>query len=295
MSNSSCCTVRGKVHRIVVLILFAATAAPPTLAQIKQSPPSRSALCKREISLDMIQQQIGQTRTFSDSVQRVTVLIRAAEVLWPHEQKKARETFTEAFQVATQLEKENDPKRPKAEILILQVADQRYVVLRAVARKDSAWAKELASQILKTSDSEATSTASPAENAVHATRILLAANNLIATDFNAALDLGRVSLNYSASAFLTFFLYRVAVSSQQAADQLYAEALTRYADKPLREMLYLQAYPFAWSSMQNTASSTFHEPPANFVPNKALQRQLVQIMVRRTQQALVTPLDPGDN
>src|SRR6185369_12528205 len=70
---------------------------------------------------------------------------------------------------------------------------------------------------------------------------------------------------------------------------------TTYRDKPLREFLYLQAYPFAWRETLNTPVFTFHDQiPAKFVPNQTLQRRFVQAMLSRAQQALETPLEQGD-
>jgi hypothetical protein len=124
--------------------------------------------------------------------------------------------------------------------------------------------------------------------------LLDSAHKLIASDINAALDLARTSLNYPASFLLTRFLYRLSEVNQQAADQFYAEALAAYSDKPMREFLYLQAYPFAWNDTVNTPVFAFHEAPSKFVTNQSLQRQFMQVMLRRAQQALETPLDDGD-
>jgi hypothetical protein len=40
-------------------------------------------------------------------------------------------------------------KRPRSLVMRMQVADQRHVVIRAVPKRDSAWAKELTRQMLK--------------------------------------------------------------------------------------------------------------------------------------------------
>jgi len=117
---------------------------------------------------------------------------------------------------------------------------------------------------------------------------------MIATDVNAALDLAKVSLNYPASSWLTRFLYRLAELNQQSADQFYAQALGVYGDKPLREFLYLQAYPFAWRETRNTPVFSFDEVPVNFVTNQSLQRQFMQVLLRRAQQALEGPVDESD-
>jgi hypothetical protein len=132
------------------------------------------------------------------------------------------------------------------------------------------------------------------ESVLGGSRLLESAQTLITTDFNAALDLARLSLNYPASFLLTRFLYSVAEVNQQAADQFYALALAAYGDKPLREFLYLQAYPFGWRETVNTPVFSYHEVPAKFIINQSLQRQFVQALLRRSQQALETPVDESD-
>jgi hypothetical protein len=243
----------------------------------------------------LIRQQLSLTKAFNDTVQRVAVLVRAADLLWPYEQDKARAVFTEAFELATASEKENEPKGPRSLLQRMQIPDQRYVVIRAVAKRDSAWAKELTSQMLKTlNDGEVSSTRSSFEDVLTAQRLLDSANKLIPTDINAAFALAGASLNYPASSWLTRYLYELAEVNQQAADQFYAQALAVYGDRPMREFLYLQAYPFAWRETLNTPIFSYYQVPPNFVPNQSLQRQFVQVLLRRAQQSLEAPSAEGD-
>jgi hypothetical protein len=217
-------------------------------------------------------------------------------MLWPYEQERARAVFSEAFELATENEQENEQKGPRSLILRLQIPDQRYVVIRAVTKRDPAWAKELTQQMLKrdTEAREATSTRNSFNDLLTAERLLDSAKQMIATDIKAAFDLARASLNYPASGALTRFLYRLAEVNQPAADQFYAQALAIYRDKPLREFLYLQAYPFAWRETVNTPTFDSYVVPANFVTTQSLQRQFVQVLLRRAHQVLETPLDQGD-
>lgn len=244
----------------------------------------------------MIKQQADLTKTFNDPVRRIAVLLRAAELLWPYEQDKARAVFTEAFDLAGETEKENERKNSRSLLLRLRVPDQRFVVVRAVARKDAVWAKDLTQQILKaSSDGETPSSSrSSFESSVIAARLLDSATKMIATDVNAAFDLARVSFNYPAGSWLTQFLYKLAEVNQQAADQFYAQALGVYGDRPMREFLYLQAYPFAWRETNNTPVFSFYQVPAKFVTNQSLQRRFVQVLLRRAQQAVEGPVDEGD-
>jgi tetratricopeptide (TPR) repeat protein len=265
-------------------------------AQSKPAGSGKSPLCNRDNAVEMIKQQIDITKAFKDPVQRLAVLIRAADMLWPYEQERARAVFSEAFELATENEQENEQKGPRSLILRLQIPDQRYVVIRAVTKRDPAWAKELTQQMLKrdTEAREATSTRNSFNDLLTAERLLDSAKQMIATDIKAAFDLARASLNYPASGALTRFLYRLAEVNQPAADQFYAQALAIYRDKPLREFLYLQAYPFAWRETVNTPTFDSYVVPANFVTTQSLQRQFVQVLLRRAHQVLETPLDQGD-
>jgi len=96
--------------RLAVVLSLAAFVLPLGLtveAQKTAQPNNKSVLCNKQNSLDTINQQILSTRTFDNAVQRIAVLIRAADLLWPHQNEKARAAFTEAFDLATQNYKEN--------------------------------------------------------------------------------------------------------------------------------------------------------------------------------------------
>lgn len=291
--RSRICKLRRRITIVVCCAL--ALAVLPQRAPAQSKPAAKSPLCTRDNALEMIKQQADISKTFNDPTRRITVLIRAADLFWPYQQDKARLFFTEAFDLATEKEKEVEQKGSRSIILRMQTQDQRFVVITAVAKRDSAWAKELTLQLLKTvNDSEAASSRSSFENTLSANRLLDSASKLISIDINAAYELFRASLNYPASSALTRFLYRLAEVNQSAADQFYAHALTSYADKPMGEFLYLQAYPFAWHETLNTPIFSFYAVPPNFVTNQSLQRQFVQVMLRRAQQALETQSDEAD-
>lgn len=271
-------------------------ALPQALAQSKPVGVAKSRLCSQDNAFEIIKQQVDLTRTLSNTVRRITVLVRAGDLLWPYEPDKSRAVFTEAFELATESEKENEQKDPRSDVLRMQTPDQRYVVIRAIAKRDSAWAKELTGQMLKldTHPGGATPTRDEFKDVLTAQRLLESAHQLISTDINVAFDLARASLNYPASSRLTRFIYKLAEINQQQADQFYAQALAAYADKPMRELLYLQAYPFGFRESLETPSFASYVVPTSFVANQSLQRRFVEIMLRRAQQVLEVPLDEGD-
>ncbi|PWT87560.1 MAG: hypothetical protein C5B55_14590 [Blastocatellia bacterium] len=278
---------------VILLTGFVTCSATQILAQANRS--EESPLCTRENALDTIKQQLALSKTFDDSIRRITVLIRAADLLWPYEQTKARAVFAEAFELATENEKWNAQNGSRVIILRLRVPDQRYVVIRAVAKREPKLAKQFTEQMLKSiPDTGRESARDSFESVLTSERLLDSAIKLIATDVNASMDLAAASFNYPASSALTRFLYRLSEINQKTADHFYGQALAVYGDKPMKELLYLQAYPFAWSNTLNTPIFSFYVVPPNFVTNQTLQRQFIQVLLQRAQQALETPLAESD-
>src|SRR5688500_19616425 len=78
-----------KMKHLVLLVSLVLCLAStiPVAAQKKPAVPT-SALCTRDNAVDTTKQQLLLTRTFDNLVQRITVLLRAADLLWPHEQDR---------------------------------------------------------------------------------------------------------------------------------------------------------------------------------------------------------------
>ena len=176
-------------------------------------------------------------------------------------------------------------------MLLMATDDQRYAVIRAVAKRDYAWAKKLTEQLLKLDleRSEQASTSDSLSDLLTGQRLLEMAMQLMSTDLKPALDLARASLNYPATVELSRFYYQLAEQNQQAADQFYYQALMVYADRPMREFLYLQAYPFGFRESGETPIFGFYVVPPSFVTNNSVQRRFVETLLRRARQALEAP------
>ena len=125
-------------------------------AQSKSSRLGESPLCTRDNALETIKQQISLVKTLGFPGQRITVLVRGADLLWEYDEDRARKVLTEAFELATVFEKEVEEQGPRTLILRMKYPDQRYVVIRAVAKRDPRWAKELTRQMLRLSDASPT-------------------------------------------------------------------------------------------------------------------------------------------
>src|SRR5690349_11828835 len=194
---------------ICVLLL----AAHPILAQT-----SKPSLCSRENAVETIHQQIDLTKTFDNNMRRIAVLIRAADLLWPFEQDKARTTFSDAFGLAVQHEKEklDQSKGVQSSALLMETPDQRFVVIRTIAKRDAALAKKLMTQIVK-GDLPAQAprqTTDSTNDVLIAQRLLATATQMISVDPTTALEFARASLRYPASFMLARFLYALAAVNQ---------------------------------------------------------------------------------
>ncbi|HJT64903.1 MAG TPA: hypothetical protein VJ749_00515 [Pyrinomonadaceae bacterium] len=267
------------------------------IAQKSPTANTISSLWNRDEAIQAIRQQLDDTKTFNDPVQRIAVLIRAADLLWPYEQPRARAAFNEAFDVAVQNFKEKgDAPRREGVSRLVETPDQRFIVVQAIARRDPGWAKKLTEDMLKKDAPEGQHAARNTEADVRtATKILNAASLLLSSDSNAAIDFARVSFNYPASLQLTRFLYSLAQINQKASDELYQQALAVYGDKPLGEFLYLSAYPFGADEAGDMPYFGQYSVPATFGQNPSLQRLFIQVLLQRAQQALQLRVDEGDN
>lgn len=88
----------------------------PVFAQTEANQTLKLSLCSRENAVESIREQIDLTKTFNDTMQRVGILIRSADLLWPVRKDKARTTFNEAFEPAQQYEKEK-LEQPKGAVI----------------------------------------------------------------------------------------------------------------------------------------------------------------------------------
>lgn len=86
--------------KVLLTILFGLSSS--VLAQSMRQPTVKSALCTQESAVHMINQQIVAAKTLENSVQRITLLVRAADLLWSYQPEKSRATFADAFELAKQ-------------------------------------------------------------------------------------------------------------------------------------------------------------------------------------------------
>ena len=283
------------VFAICGLILVPRASSP---AQEKGRPPAPPpSSCTRDRALDLIRQQIDATKTFDNAVQRISVMIRAADLLWPYQQNKARAVFKESLELAQQNFKETgDKDRKEGAFAVAQVPDQRYTVINAIAKRDLAWARELTEQLLKDEQQQAEDKTAGDVRAEARTneKLLGIALALLSSDQTAALNFAARSLRYPPTLYLPLFLYQLAPLNRAAADQFYQEALNAYAGAPMERFLYLSSYPFANDrEVGDMPGYTVYRIPEGFTPNPALQRLFVGNLLRRVEQFVENPSEPA--
>ena len=225
-------------------------------------------------------------------VKRIAVLIRAADLLWPIQENRARAVFSEAYDLAQENYKEKGDRPRNEGNLIVQVPDQRYTVISAIARRDADWARKLSDQMLQDEikEAEEKTTKDAGQDVRTAEKLLSTAQSLLSSDQNAALNFAKSSLHYPASMWLSIFLYKLAELNRSSADGIYQEAVAAYAGAPLERFLYLSSYPFGNDhDVGEMPMWTSYRVPKDFVPSPILQRQFLQTLLRRAQQILGSP------
>ena len=283
---------RALVSISILTILSAA-------AQVMAQNPGQSlgSTCRKNEAVDSIREQISVSKTLDDQLQRITLLIRTADLLWPLDNERSRAAFIEAFEIATEQEQTKLSKSANNLMVLFEFTDQRYVVIRAIAKRQPDWAKTLTKKVLQQDKQAAEEMAvrEPRRDVISGQKLLHSAIQLLTVDPNTSMHLAVTSLSYPANSWLTRYLYELAKVNQSEADALYQRALIAYREKPMREFLYLQAYPFAFEYGGDMPIFGFYQVPANVRPNPLLQREFAQILIARAQQALEVPLDDADN
>jgi len=275
--------------RLTLLVSLLLCLVFPINAQKK----SVSSLCTRDNALDTTKQHILLTRTFDNPVQRIAVLLRAADLLWPHDRTTSIATFMEAFDLAVQnfKEKGDEVQRTSSSqfAAAIPLPDQRFKVISALAKRDPARAQKLSEQLIHENDTrEAVDAQSQRRTA---DKLILMAHGLASTDPPAAVSFARQSFRYPATLQLPIFLYELSKSGQQLADRFYVEALDAYRMAPMDQFLYLSSYPFGNTREAGEMPGyTFYAIPEGFTPNRALQRMFIQALLLRVNSAMETPV-----
>jgi hypothetical protein len=287
------------MSRVALMLSLLVCFGPLNKVAAQKKPPANvSSLCTRDYAIDTSKQQIVFSRTLDNTVQRITVLLRAADLLWSHDQDKALAAFTEAFDLAVQDFKEHGDQTRRASekrfSAVIPLPDQRFKVITALARHDPARAQKWSEQMLQETVQD-TATASQDKTRT-AEKLLQVANQLVTTNPMAAVSFARQSLRYPASMYLTLFFYELSKANRQLADRFYTDALVAYAKSPMIQFLYLSAYPFG-NSRDAGEMPTYmqYRIPDGYAPSPALQRAFMQVLLARVEGVLGTAIEATDS
>jgi hypothetical protein len=270
---------------LVVCLCFVRTSQAQTTRTAALTVPS--ALCNRENGVSIVADQINSSKTMDETSRRIAVLIRAADVLWPYQEQRARAAFVEAMDLAIQNFRDAGEVVKQEGRLPLPQPDQRFVVITAVAKRDREWARKLADQVLQDEIKEAENkpTKDSLADSHRAGKLLDVAWSLLPENPEGAFMFARASLRYTATIQVPAFLYHLAEVNKLLADQFYQQVLQAYAESPMDQFLYLSSYPFANDREAGEMPLyTTYKVPSGFTENPVLARLFMQVLLRRAQQ-----------
>ncbi len=263
----------------VVLLPFAFVATRGQIAGVE------SPVCNAQFAQLLVQQQVMESKPVAEPVKRIKILLRSADFLWKLDQPTARSYFSEAWKMAddrfkeTGFEKKEPGEKNKGFVTVLP--DQRMEVIRAIAKRDSVWAKKLSEQMLfdyeKTKDGR---------DSFDETReidgLLFLAQQSVKTDPELTRSLVRRLMRYPLYNNWFFLFYGIAKENPSLADALYTEALQNYRNETPRRLLFLSAYPFANERVFGIDKYQIGTSlPTNPIANQALQRQFLTVFFNR--------------
>lgn len=263
--------------RAVLLLVCAVASAPVAHAQDERTSPT----CDQVRAVLLVQQQVNKAKNLNNVMSRLSIMLRAADLLWPLQRDTAHSIFAEAYNIA-----EADYRRQADEQKGARKAgafvDARLSVLQAIARHDAVWSRQLSSRLTEDAqrdDGVGDKGGDPQEAGITLLRL---AGLLLPAQKELAASLFRSSSRYPASSELPHFLYKLAGTDQALADRLYLESLSWYADAPVGQLLYLSAYPYGLSRLAGPeALSIFLQVPTGFTPSDYLQQRFLAALIQR--------------
>lgn len=223
-------------------------AAKPTAAESEAAhqQQQQQAQGRRLSALQTLVYLKNSAAEIDDAQDRVRVLLEVADALWVAEQEQSREVFQRAFENAVKYEGGLDDKQRKS----FRMALRQQVVAR-IARRDSALANRLLSaSVPKESEPKTPDEAFAKLYGLDSARgdvLVRAASDMLATDKESAVQLGRLAAVEGFTQGLRRFLVALRAKDGAAADAVFEVALqsaARRNPKELVEALFVWDYAF---------------------------------------------------
>ncbi|MEW6213408.1 MAG: hypothetical protein AB1631_34250 [Acidobacteriota bacterium] len=292
------------ICRIALSVMLALALVQSQRPAFAPGQESARHICDSERALSLVHQQVEEARSLEDVRKRIAILIRAADLLWRHQEETARNYFTRAYEAAENRFRESGDEIITEGRIQRRLEDPRFIVLQAIGRRDPAWARQLAERAAEETRREAEKKrleasvpqSGPKDQNVWQTgekiaRLALTMLTAEEKDEKAALALARTAMGHAHSVAILRFLFKLSESNQQSADQLYREAVAAYSNAFLFEELhFLAAYPFAMARLSSPrgAMAAF-TMPSSFAPRPVLQQLFLETLFRRADQILKSP------
>ncbi len=264
------------VVSVFVLFTFAPAQEP------KPTPvPEASETCNNEFAKFLVDRQVEESRSVAETDKRIRILTRSGDFMWKLDQPAARGYFTEAFKVATDRFNEKGFEKRTDKGLIITAPDYRFEVIRAIATKDGEWAKRLTEQLLKEYEKAVTDRSEMDRNR-EIDETLRIAQESVKANPDLSWYLFRRIMRQPLDFYWFWAPYVVAEKDPRFAVALYRELLANYANETPRRLLFLSAFPFGSDRPLGLDKYNFGASvPANFVPDSALQRQFIDVFLKR--------------
>jgi hypothetical protein len=277
----------------------------PKESRTKESPTKETqarVFCDPARAVSLVETQLSEAKMLGDIARRLRVMTRAADLLWPYERETAREIFRQAYDLASKDFHEHEKDEPSqglgSAFVVVRRTDQRFVVMTAIARRDPAWATQLADAVAEEMRRAAEqSSNAAAENmrrdmSDRADETLGLAQSLLTVDRDTAVTLARGSFRQPASYALMFFLFKLAETDRAAADALYMEALNAYSERTATDLAYLSVYAFALNREPAPVPvAVYYQPPKGFAPNAQQSALFLDALFRQVERAFKSAED----
>jgi len=237
--------------------------------------------CDALLTRQIVEQLASESKSVSETDSRVKILIKIADFLWFADQDSARIYFTDAFNAARERFKEKGVEKVSNKGILQIEPDYRFEVIKAVAKRDSEWAKKLTDIVVKDLE-ESIEKQSNFDSERTIGQLLGVAAETAGTNPDFTLSVSRMSMKYPLSSNWYFLLYQIASKNRLLADQIHTELLNNYRNAEVFRLLYLSAYPFGQSRIIGVDKYSFGTSiPANFQPNQTIQKQFLNVLFRK--------------
>jgi hypothetical protein len=240
--------------------------------------------CDAQMAQQLVEQQAIESKSTLESDKRINILILVAEYLWDKDNDSARIYFAEAFKLAKERFKETGFRNNSTiKFYLDREPDYRFVVARAISRKDTEWARKLNEEILKSFDEdENVAKRDKYQQEAEIVESLDLAATLLDTNEAAATAIFRRLINYRLINAWNRILYRIAAKNPGLSFKIYSELLTKHSQDGIQELSALSGFPFGRTQTYSIGSySSGPEFHPNFTPNLDIQSRFIRVFITR--------------